>query len=58
MKKVYCTKCKKYRKSKTPDILHFFYITLVISIICGKCSSKRKRIFKEEYSKKKNQLKY
>ena len=29
---------------------YIFYKTLVIFIICGKCSSKHKKVFKEEES--------
>ena len=50
MKKVYSIKCKKYRKLKNPEISYFFYKTLVLSIICGKCGSKSKRILKEQES--------
>ena len=50
MKKMYCMKCKKYKNIKNPKISYLFYKTLFIFIICGKCSSKRKRIFKEEES--------
>ena len=43
-------KWKKYGKFKKPEISIFFYKAFVISIICGKCGSKHKRIFKEEES--------
>ena len=43
-------KCKKYRKFKNPEMSYIFYKTLVIFIICGKCSSKHKKVFKEEES--------
>ena len=51
-KKIYCVEFKKYKKFKNPKI-SYFYKKLVISIICGKCGSKRKIIFT-----KKNQFKY
>ena len=38
MKKIYCVLCGKYRKFKNCRILYIFQKTLVISIICGKCS--------------------
>ena len=43
-------KCKKYRKFKNPEMSYIFYKTLVIFIICGKCSTKHKKVFKEEKS--------
>ena len=48
MKKIYCIKCKKFRKFKNPEISYFFYKALVISIISSKRDSKCKRIVKEE----------
>ena len=45
MKKIYCIKCKKFRKFKNPEISYFFYKALVIS---SKRDSKCKRIVKEE----------
>ena len=48
MKMIYHVKCKKYRTFKNPEILYFFYKTFINSIIGGKCSSKHKRILKEE----------
>ena len=50
MKKICCVKCRKCKIFKNPEISYLFYKTLVVSIICGKCGSKRKRIFKEEES--------
>ena len=47
MKKIYCVNYGKRRKFKNPKISHIFEKTLVISIICDKCGSKHKRIFKE-----------
>ena len=42
MKEIYCIKCKKF--------VYIFSIThtLVISVICGKCGTNCKRLFKEE----------
>ena len=48
MKKINCIKSKKHRKFKKLEISYLFYKTLVISIICNKCRSKHKMIFKEE----------
>ena len=53
MKKIYCIICGNYRKLKNPKISYILDKTLVLSIICDKCSSEDKKIFKEE-----NQLKY
>ena len=47
MKKIYCVNYGKRRKFENPKISHIFEKTLVISIICDKCGSKHKRIFKE-----------
>ena len=54
MKKIYWIKCIKYRKFKNPKILYIFDKTLVLSIICGKCSA----VIMEKYLKKMNQLRY
>ena len=53
LKKIYCTKCKKYRKLKNPKLSYIFDEMLVLSITCGKCGSNYKK-----YLKKKNQLSY
>ena len=51
MKKIYWIKCIKYRKFKNPKILYIFDKTLVLSIICGKCSAViMKKVFKEDES--------
>ena len=50
MKKIYCIKCNKYRKLKNPKISCIFNGTLVLSIICGKCSNNNDTIFKKEQS--------
>ena len=49
MKKIHCVQCKKYRKHKNLEI-YCFCKTLVVSVICGKCGSKHKRIYREEES--------
>ena len=49
MKKKMVGLSAKNIKYKIPEI-YIFYKTLVISIICSKCGSKHKRIFKEEES--------
>ena len=48
MKKIYCITCGKYRNLKNPKISHIFDKTLVLSIICDKCSSEDEKRFKEE----------
>lgn len=49
MKKKYCIKRNKYRKFKTLKIFFTFSIKiLVISIICGDCSSNDEKISEEE----------
>ena len=50
MKKVYCIKCNKYRKSKKSKISNIFSRALVFSIICENCGSNDEKIFKEEES--------
>ena len=53
MKKLYCVICGKYRKFEKPKISYLLEKTLVLSIICSKCKNED-----ENYSKKKNQLRY
>ena len=53
MKKIYCTKCKKYKEFKKPKLSYICYKTLLLSIICYKCGSEDKQIFKEEESSEK-----
>ena len=48
MKKVYCTKCKKYKEFKKPKISYICDKTLLLSSICNKCESEDEKIFKEE----------
>ena len=50
MKKIYCSKCNKYKKFKNPKISYIFDKTLVLSIVCDKCSSKDEKVFIEEES--------
>ena len=50
MRKIYCTKCKKYKEFKKPKISHVCYKTLFCFSICSKCESEGKQIFKEEES--------
>ena len=54
MKKIYCINCNKYRKFKNSKISYIFDQTLVLSIICNKCSSNDEKIFKEEESIERN----
>ena len=49
MRKIYCTKCKKYKEFKKSKI----YIcdkTLLLSSIFNKCGSEDEKIFKEKES--------
>ena len=46
-RKIYCTRCKKYKEFKKPKI----YIcdkTLLLSSICKKCRCEDEQMFKEE----------
>ena len=50
MKKIYCTKCKKYKEFKKPKISYICDRILLFSSICKKCRSEDEKIFKEEES--------
>ena len=50
MKKISCTKCKKYKEFKKPKILYTCNKTLLLSSICNKCGKEDEKIFKEEGS--------
>ena len=50
MKKIYYINCSKYRKFKNPEVSYIFNKMLVLSVICDKCASNDKKIFKEEES--------
>ena len=50
MRKIYCTKCKKYKEFKKPKISYIYDKTLLLSSICNKCGSEGEKIFKEEQS--------
>ena len=50
MKKIYCTKCKKYKEFKKPKISYICDRILPFSSICKKCRSEDEKIFKEEES--------
>ena len=50
MRKIYCTKCKKYKEFKNPEISCICYKTLLLSSICNKCGSEDERIFMERES--------
>ena len=52
MKKVYCTKHKKYKEFRKPKISYLREKTLLLSSICNKCGSEDEKIFKEEESMK------
>ena len=50
MKKIYCTKCKKYKEFKKSKISYICDRILLFSSICKKCRSEDEKIFKEEES--------
>ena len=50
MRKIYCTKCKKYKEFKKPKISYICDKTLLPSSICNKCESEDGKILKEEES--------
>ena len=39
MKKLYCVICGKYRKFEKSKLAHLLEKTVVLSIICSKCSN-------------------
>ena len=47
MKKIYCTKCKKYKEFKKPKISYICDRILLFSSICKKCRSEDEKIFIE-----------
>ena len=50
MRKIYCTKCNKYKQFKKPRILYICDKTLLLFSICNKCGSEDEKIFKKEQS--------
>ena len=50
MRKIYCTKCKKYKEFKEPKISYICDKILLLSRICNNCGSKDEKTFKEEVS--------
>ena len=50
MKIVFGVKYNKYRKFKNSEVSYIIGKTLVLSIICDKCSSKDENIFNEKES--------
>ena len=50
IRKIYCTKCEKYKEFKNPKISYICDKTLFPSSICNKCGSGDEKIFKEEES--------
>ena len=50
MRKIYCTKGKKYKEFKNPKISFICDKTLFHSSICSRCGSEDKKIFKVEES--------
>ena len=50
MRKIYCTKSKKYKEFEKPKISYIYDKTLLLSSICNKCESEDEKLFKEEES--------
>ena len=50
LRNICCIKCNKCGKFKSPKISYIFDKTLFLSIICDKCSSEDRKIFKEKES--------
>ena len=50
MRKIYCTKCKKYKEFKKPKISYTWDKILLLSSICNKFGIEDGKIFKEEES--------
>ena len=50
MRKIYCTKCKKYKEFK---ILYICHKRLLLFIICNRCGSEDERLFIEGESTEK-----
>ena len=48
MRKIYCTKCKKYKEFKNPKTSYIIYKTLLPSGICNNCRSEDEQIFNKE----------
>ena len=50
MRKIYCTKCEKYKEFKNTKISYICDKTLILSSNCNKCGSEDEETFKEEKS--------
>ena len=50
MRKIYCTKCKKYNEFEKHKISYICDKTLLFSSIYTKCGSEDEKFFKEEES--------
>ena len=48
MRKIYCTKCKKYKEFQNPKIWCICYKTLLHFSVLSKCGREDERISKEE----------
>ena len=48
MRKIYRTKCEKYKEFKKLKLSYIYYKTLLLSSICNKCGGEHEKIFKEE----------
>ena len=50
MRKIYCTKCKKYKEFKKPKISYTCDKTLLLFSTCDKCGSEHEKLLKEKES--------
>ena len=50
MSKIFCIKCKKYKKFIKPNTSYICYNTLLLSSICSKCGSEDEKVFMEKES--------
>ena len=50
MRENYCTKCKKYKEIKKPEILYTCDKALLPSSTCNNCEGEDEKIFEEEES--------
>ena len=50
MRKIYCTKCRKYKEFKKHKISYIFDKTLFLFSDCSKCGSEDGKMFKGKQS--------
>ena len=48
VKRIYCTKCKNYRKFKKSKISYIFNKTIVLSFFCDNCGNNDNKTLQEE----------